>query len=86
MLQTIRANELKACYIRPILYRGYETLGVNPLPCPVDGAILVWEWGAYFGDEAAAEGGDVRRARGIASRRTPSPHLQKRVRTTQIRR
>ena len=41
---TIRANELKACYIRPIVYRGYEALGVNPFPCPIDIAILVWEW------------------------------------------
>ena len=52
VLETIRANELKACYIRPIVYRGYEELGVNPFPCPVDSAILTWEWGAYLGDEA----------------------------------
>src|SRR6476619_495851 len=42
--ETIRANAAKACYIRPIVYRGYSGLGVNPLPCPVDAAILVWEW------------------------------------------
>src|SRR5215510_6977233 len=30
ILQTIRANQMKACYIRPLVYRGYETLGVNP--------------------------------------------------------
>ena len=30
----------KACYIRPLIYRGYDTLGVNPLPCPVDAAIM----------------------------------------------
>ncbi len=34
VLDTIRANEMKACYIRPIVYRGYDTLGVNPLPQP----------------------------------------------------
>src|SRR5579863_8977777 len=44
VLQTIRANEMKACYIRPIIYRGYDTLGVNPLTNPVDAAIMVWEW------------------------------------------
>ena len=60
VLDTIRANGLKACYIRPLLYRGYEALGVNPLPCPVDGAILVWEWGAYLGPDAAERGVDVR--------------------------
>ena len=30
----------------------YETLGVNPLPCPVDAAVLTWEWGTYLGDGA----------------------------------
>ena len=60
ILETIRANSLKACYIRPIIYRGYEALGINPLPCPVDGAILVWEWAAYLGAEAAEKGVDVR--------------------------
>jgi branched-chain amino acid aminotransferase len=58
--QTIRANELKACYIRPIVYRGYEALGVNPFPCPIDIAILVWEWGAYLGPDALENGVDVR--------------------------
>ncbi len=60
VLETIRANNLKACYIRPIVYRGYAALGVNPLPCPVDAAILVWEWGAYLGPGALEEGVDVR--------------------------
>ncbi len=58
-LDTIRANGLAACYIRPIIYRGYETLGINPFPCPVDGAILVWEWGAYLGNDAHEKGVDV---------------------------
>ena len=49
VLETIRANEMKACYIRPLVYRGYETLGVNPLGCPVDAAIMLWDWGAYLG-------------------------------------
>ena len=54
------ANEFKACYIRPIVYRGYEALGVNPFPCPIDIAILTWEWGAYLGDDALEQGVDVR--------------------------
>lgn len=57
---TIRANEFKACYIRPIIYRGYHALGVNPFPCPVDIAILTWEWGAYLGQDALEKGVDVR--------------------------
>ena len=54
------SNEMKACYIRPLVYRGYDTLGVNPLPNPVDAAIMVWEWGAYLGAEALEEGVDVK--------------------------
>jgi len=60
VLDTIRANEMKACYIRPIVYRGYNALGVNPFPCPIDTAVLVWEWGAYLGKDALEEGVDVR--------------------------
>ena len=59
VLETIRANQMKACYIRPLVYRGYETLGVNPLQNPVDAAILVWEWGAYLGADALERGVDV---------------------------
>ena len=60
VLETIRANHFKACYIRPIIYRGYNELGVNPFPCPVDAAILTWEWGAYLGQDALQNGVDVR--------------------------
>jgi branched-chain amino acid aminotransferase len=59
VLDTIRANKMKACYIRPLIYRGYDTLGVNPLPNPVDAAILLWEWGAYLGPEALEQGVDM---------------------------
>jgi branched-chain amino acid aminotransferase len=57
--ETIRANKLKACYIRPVVYRGYGEIGVNPLGCPVDVSIAVWEWGAYLGNEALEKGIDV---------------------------
>ena len=60
VLETIRANEFKACYIRPLVYRGYNALGVNPFPCPVDTAVLTWEWGAYLGQDALDHGVDVR--------------------------
>lgn len=60
VLETIRANAYKACYIRPIMYRGYGSLGINPKPCPIDIAILLWEWGAYLGDDALERGVDVR--------------------------
>ena len=60
VLDTIRANQMKACYIRPLVYRGYDTLGVNPLPNPVDAAIILWEWGAYLGPEALEQGVDMK--------------------------
>jgi len=59
VLETIRANGFKSCYIRPLVYRGYEQLGVNPMPCPVDVAVIVWEWGQYLGEDALANGVDV---------------------------
>jgi branched-chain amino acid aminotransferase len=59
ILETIRVNQMKACYIRPLAYRGYESLGVDPFPCPVDVAIAVWPWGAYLGAEALEKGVDV---------------------------
>jgi branched-chain amino acid aminotransferase len=59
VIETIKANAFKACYIRPIVYRGYDTLGVNPFPCPVDTAIILWEWGAYLGQDALTNGVDV---------------------------
>ena len=60
VLETIRANAMKACYIRPIVYRGYESLGVNPFTCPVDAAIMLWDWGTYLGKEALEQGTDAR--------------------------
>lgn len=60
VLETITANQMDACYIRPVVYRGYGQLGVNPFPCPVDVAIMVWDWGRYLGKEALEEGVDVR--------------------------
>jgi branched-chain amino acid aminotransferase len=59
VLETIRTNKMTACYIRPLMYRGYETLGVNPLNNPVDAAIMLWEWGAYLGAEALEQGVDM---------------------------
>ncbi len=56
----IEANRFKECYVRPLVYRGYTSLGVNPFPNPVDCAVLVWEWGKYLGDEALEKGVDVR--------------------------
>lgn len=58
-IETIKANGMKSCYIRPVVYRGYAKLGVDPFPNPVDVSILVWDWGKYLGDEALEQGVDV---------------------------
>jgi branched-chain amino acid aminotransferase len=59
LCETIAVNRLDACYIRPIVYRGYGQLGVNPFPNPVDVAIMVWEWGKYLGTESIEKGVDA---------------------------
>ncbi len=56
---TVRRNKHEACYIRPLVFRGYETLGVYPRNCPVETIIATWEWGAYLGPEALEQGVDV---------------------------
>ena len=53
---TVRENGLNSCYIRPIVFLGYGEMGLNPLPCPVNVSIAVWEWGAYLGDEGIRNG------------------------------
>jgi branched-chain amino acid aminotransferase len=54
--ETVRANSLDACYIRPIVYLGYGEMGLNPMPCPVNVSIAVWPWGTYLGDEGLRRG------------------------------
>ncbi|HEV2310878.1 MAG TPA: branched-chain amino acid transaminase [Acidimicrobiia bacterium] len=54
--ETIRANRLDSCYIRPIAFLGYGEMGLNPLPCDVNVAIAVWPWGSYLGDEGVQHG------------------------------
>jgi branched-chain amino acid aminotransferase len=59
VLDLVRANKLNACYIRPIVLRGYEDVGVDPRTCPVDVYLACWDWGKYLGAEALREGVDV---------------------------
>jgi branched-chain amino acid aminotransferase len=47
-IETIKANEMEECYIRPIAYYGYGKMGVNPLPNKVSVAIAVWKWDEYL--------------------------------------
>lgn len=55
-LEVVARNGLRACYIRPIVYRGYGQMGLNPLEAPVDVSIAAWEWGAYLGEAGKREG------------------------------
>jgi branched-chain amino acid aminotransferase len=55
-LELIGRNGLRSCYIRPLAYRGYGQMGLNPLDAPVDVTIAVWEWGAYLGEEGKNKG------------------------------
>lgn len=54
--ELLKKNGLEACYIRPIAFRGYGEMGLNPLKCPVDVAIAAWPWGAYLGEEGIRNG------------------------------
>ncbi|GAB3028776.1 branched-chain amino acid transaminase [Natronobiforma cellulositropha] len=58
-LELIRRQNVESCYIRPIAFYGYDSLGVSPRDCPTRTAIAVWPWGAYLGEEALEEGIEV---------------------------
>ncbi len=57
IIETVKRNGYKACYIRPLVWMGARTLGVNPLPNnPAEVMVAAWEWGAYLGEEAIKKG------------------------------
>jgi branched-chain amino acid aminotransferase len=56
IIDTVKINEVRACYIRPLAYLGYGEMGINNRHNPVRVAIAVWPWGAYLGEGALAEG------------------------------
>ena len=66
---TVVQNNLRSCYIRPLVFRGYSQLGVEPRTCPVQVTIAAWEWGAYLGADALEQGVDV----GVSSWRRMAP-------------
>ncbi len=55
-LEVVATNGLRECYIRPLIYRGYENLGVNPFGNPIDIAVAAFPWGKYLGEEALTKG------------------------------
>jgi branched-chain amino acid aminotransferase len=68
-LDTVAANELRACYLRPVVVRTGEQMGVNPANTPVETFIIAWKWGAYLGHEALENGVDTC----VSSWRRPQP-------------
>jgi branched-chain amino acid aminotransferase len=58
-IDTIAANELRHCYLRPVVVRTGEQMGVLPLDVPVETFIIAWRWGAYLGHDALENGVDV---------------------------
>lgn len=59
-IDVIQANDFDDCYLRPLVYRGFHSLGVFPGACPVDVVVAAWRWGKYLGPEALEQGVDVR--------------------------
>jgi branched-chain amino acid aminotransferase len=70
--ELIVRNGFKSCYIRPLVWRGYGPMGLNPLDNPVEAMVAVWEWGAYLGEEGKRNGV---RARTSSYRRISSESL-----------
>lgn len=56
----VRKNDLRECYIRPMVLRGYGSVGLNPVGSPVETYVAAWPWGTYLGPEALSEGVDIR--------------------------
>ncbi len=54
--ELVKVNEVDSCYIRPLVYRGYGEMGLNPLNADVDVSIACWPWGAYLGEEGIKHG------------------------------
>src|SRR5208282_2451954 len=54
--ETVAANKLQDCYVRPLAYYSYGEMGINPLPNKVSLAIAAWEWPSYLGEKAEKEG------------------------------
>ena len=70
VIEIIKVNDLKDCYIRPVAFRGYHELGVYPLNCPLETVIAAWEWGKYLGEDAIENGVDL----GVSTWRRMAPN------------
>ena len=55
-IDTVATNRLAECYIRPLVYRGYSHVGVNPIGTPIEVMVAAYPWGKYLGDDALTKG------------------------------
>ena len=58
-IDLVKANDVKDCYLRPVAFYGYDTLGVHPKNCPVQASIATLNWGAYVSKEALMKGAKI---------------------------
>ena len=70
IVDTVKVNEHESCYIRPLVFRGFDSFSLDPRTCPAEVVILTIEWGAYLGPEAIEQGVDV----GVSSWRRMAPN------------
>lgn len=56
VIDIIKVNSLKECYIRPLVYIGYGAMGLYPKGNPINVSIAAWPWGAYLGEEGLEKG------------------------------
>lgn len=68
-IDTVAANDLRECYLRPVVIRSGEQMGVYPVGVPVETFIIAWQWGAYLGHDSLEHGVDVC----VSSWRRPAP-------------
>lgn len=55
-IEAVKVNNLKSCYIRPLVWIGSEKMGVSPVGNSIYVAIATWPWGAYLGEEGITRG------------------------------
>lgn len=52
----VAVNELDACYIRPLVFYGLGSIGLDPSACTVHTVVAAWRWGAYLGEDGVTNG------------------------------
>lgn len=55
-IETVARNQLRSCYIRPLVFLGDGEMGLAAVQNPVRAAIIAWPWGAYLGDQGVRHG------------------------------